>query len=82
MTTDLTGKDVDQVMGAFELNEDGTRVLHCPRGYEPKSAACLNKDRRYPDHPVGNTSIFISTCESIRDLYSVFKVFRKKAFHA
>ena len=37
VTTDLTGKDVDPVMGAFELNEDGTRVLHCPRGYEPKS---------------------------------------------
>ncbi len=37
VTTDLTGRDVDPVMGAFELNEDGTRVLRCPAGNVPKS---------------------------------------------
>lgn len=37
ITTDLKGKDVDSVTGAFELNEDGTRVLHCPAGNVPKS---------------------------------------------
>lgn len=37
ITTALTGKDVDPVIGAFEISEDGTKVLHCPKGYAPKS---------------------------------------------
>ena len=37
ITTALTGKDVDPVMGAFKLSEDGTKVLCCPKGHAPKS---------------------------------------------
>jgi hypothetical protein len=40
VTTDLTGRDVDTVLGAFEFNEDGTKVLRCPAGHEPKSCSC------------------------------------------
>lgn len=37
VTTDLTGKDVDPIMGAFQFNEEGTRVTCCPAGNVPKS---------------------------------------------
>lgn len=37
VTTDLLGKDVEPVMGDFKFSEDGTRVLRCPAGHEPKS---------------------------------------------
>ena len=37
ITTDLTGKDVDPVMGAFQFSEDGTKVTSCPAGHKPKS---------------------------------------------
>ena len=37
ITTDLTGKDVDPIMGAFQFSEDGTKVTSCPAGNVPKS---------------------------------------------
>lgn len=43
VTTDLVGKDVDIVMGAFEFNEDGTKVLKCPAGNEPKSCTYISQ---------------------------------------
>ena len=43
ITTDLTGKDVDVVMGAFEFNEDGTEVLSCPAGNKPKSCTYIKQ---------------------------------------
>ena len=38
ITTDLTGRDVDPIMGAFQFSEDGTRVTRCPAGNAPKSS--------------------------------------------
>ena len=43
ITTDLTGKDVDVVMGAFEFNDDGTEVLSCPAGNKPKSCTYIKQ---------------------------------------
>lgn len=43
ITTDLTGKDVDVVIGAFEFNEDGTEVLKCPAGNKPKSCTYIRQ---------------------------------------
>ena len=43
VTTDLTGKDVDIVMGAFEFNDDGTEVLSCPAGHKPKSCTYISQ---------------------------------------
>ena len=43
VTTDLTGRDVDAVMGAFEFNEDGTEVLSCPAGNSPKSCTYVKQ---------------------------------------
>lgn len=37
VTTDLTGKDADPIMGRFAFNEDGTALISCPTGYAPKS---------------------------------------------
>lgn len=43
VTTDLTGRDVDAVMGAFEFNEDGTKVITCPAGNQPKSCTFIRQ---------------------------------------
>lgn len=37
ITTSLSGREVSDIMADFEFNEEGTKVLHCPAGYEPKS---------------------------------------------
>ena len=33
VVTALTGKDPDTIMGEFQFNEDGTKVLRCPMGF-------------------------------------------------
>lgn len=38
VTTDLKGADVSDHWADFEFNEDGTKVLKCTGGYEPKSS--------------------------------------------
>ena len=43
VTTGLSGKDPDIIMGEFELSEDGTSVLRCPMGYVPEM--CTYKER-------------------------------------
>nr|MCR5403251.1 transposase [Butyrivibrio sp.] len=43
VTTDLTGKDVDVVIGAFKFNEAGTEVLSCPAGHSPKSCTYISQ---------------------------------------
>ena len=37
VNTDLSGKFVDDILAEFVFNEEGTKVLRCPAGYEPKS---------------------------------------------
>lgn len=37
VNTGLSGKPVDDILADFVINEDGTKVLRCPAGYEPKS---------------------------------------------
>lgn len=39
VNTDLSGKPVDEILADFVFNEEGTRVLRCPAGYEPKSCS-------------------------------------------
>ena len=43
ITTDLPGKDVPAIVGKFELNEEETRVLKCPAGYEPLSSSFIRQ---------------------------------------
>ena len=43
ITTDLTGRDVDVVMGAFSFSDDGTKVPSCPAGNAPKSCTYVNQ---------------------------------------
>ena len=35
--TDLTGRDVNEFLSNFKMNEDCTQVLECPNGHAPKS---------------------------------------------
>lgn len=37
VTTDLKGKDVDDIWANFKFSEDGTRIIQCPAGHAPKS---------------------------------------------
>lgn len=39
ITTSLTGRDTEDIMADFEFNEEGTKVLKCPAGYQPKSCS-------------------------------------------
>ena len=43
VTTDLIGRDVDVVMGAFEFSEDGKSVLKCPAGNAPRSCSYVKQ---------------------------------------
>lgn len=43
VTTDLSGKDVPEIIGEFELNEEGTQVLKCPAGHTPKSTSYIRQ---------------------------------------
>ena len=43
ITTDLTGKDVNPIFADFEFNEDGTRVITCPVGNQPKGCTYIKQ---------------------------------------
>lgn len=43
VVTALTGKDPDMIMGEFQFNEDGTKVLRCPMGHEPEKSTFHSK---------------------------------------
>ena len=38
ITTSLTGRDTADIMAEFEFNAEGTKVLYCPSGHEPRAA--------------------------------------------
>lgn len=39
VNTNLSGKEPDRFLASFVLSEDGTRIVKCPAGYEPKSSS-------------------------------------------
>lgn len=41
VTTDLPGSDVPEIIGQFELNEPGTKVIRCPAGNTPRSSSYI-----------------------------------------
>lgn len=43
ITTSLTGKPAPDILADFEFNEEGTKVLRCPAGYEPKRRMNVQK---------------------------------------
>ena len=43
ITTNLTGRDTDEIMADFVLSEDGSRVEKCPNGQTPKSCSYNQK---------------------------------------
>lgn len=46
ITTDLTGRDTADIMADFEFNEEGTKVLKCPAGHEPKSCSYMKSSKQ------------------------------------
>lgn len=46
VTTDLKGADVSDHWADFEFNEDGTKVLRCAGGHEPKSCVYDKTNQR------------------------------------
>ena len=38
ITTNLTGKPAPDILAEFEFNEDGTKIVRCPAGHQPKAA--------------------------------------------
>ena len=38
-TTNLTGREAEDILADFEFSEDGRKVLRCPNGHEPKSCS-------------------------------------------
>ena len=47
ITTNLTGKDTDEIMADFVLSEDGTSVISCPYGQQPKSCSYNKKTETF-----------------------------------
>ena len=47
VNTNLTGKEPDEFLAGFELNEDETRVLKCPAGYDAKSCSYNAKTEQF-----------------------------------
>lgn len=41
ITTSLVGRDAPDILADFEFNEEGTRILKCPAGHEPKSCTYM-----------------------------------------
>ncbi len=46
VTTNLKGTPADDIAADFELSEDGTKVLHCPAGHEPKKCTYEPSNQR------------------------------------
>ena len=39
VTTNLTGRETEDILAEFEFSEDGQKVVRCPGGHEPKSCS-------------------------------------------
>lgn len=48
--TNLTGIPTHEIYSQFVFNTDGTKVLKCPAGYEPKSFTCNSKTKACTCH--------------------------------
>ena len=46
ITTSLTGKPAPDILADFEFNEEGTKVLRCPAGHEPKSCSYMKQSNQ------------------------------------
>ena len=86
VTTDLKGKDVDDIWADFKFSEDGTRILQCPAGHAPKSSVYdSNTQRCKASFPIG----ICSTCPhrekchpAMHKRVATVKVAQRTAFHA
>lgn len=61
VNTDLSGKPVDSILAEFVFNEEGTKVLRCPAGYEPKSCSYTG-EKSQQFHPYCEENIMQTGC--------------------
>ena len=47
INTNLTGKEPDEFLAGFELNDEGNRVLRCPAGCDAKSCSFNEKTEQF-----------------------------------
>ena len=58
ITTDLAGKDVDPIFAEFQFNEEGTRVIACPAGNQPKGCTYIKQSG------MCRVSFFLDQCQN------------------
>lgn len=46
ITTSLVGREAPDILADFLFNEEGTKVLKCPAGYEPKSCSYMKQSHQ------------------------------------
>ena len=46
ISTSLVGRETPDIFANFEFNEEGTKVLQCPAGHEPKSCSYMKPSKQ------------------------------------
>lgn len=86
VTTDLKGKDVDDIWADFEFSEDGTEVLQCPAGHAPKSSVYDSNSQRckasFPIGVCGSCPNREKCHPAMHKRVATVKVAQRTAFHA
>lgn len=86
VTTDLKGADVSDHWADFEFNEDGTRVLKCPGGHEPKSCVYDSANQRcklsFPLNTCRNCPHYKDCHPKEHKRVATVKVAMRTSFHA
>lgn len=86
VTTDLKGADVSDHWADFEFNEDGTKVLKCAGGHEPKSCVYDKANQRckvsFPLDTCRNCLHYKECHPNEHKRVATVKVAMRTAFHA
>lgn len=86
VTTDLKGADVSDHWADFVFNEDGTKVLQCAGGHEPKSCVYDKNSQRckisYPIETCRNCPYYKDCHPKEHKRVATVKVAMRTSFHA
>ena len=86
VTTDLKGADVSDHWADFEFNEDGTKVLKCAGGHEPKSCVYDSNNHRckvsFPLSTCRNCPYYKECHPKEHKRVATVKIAMRTAFHA
>lgn len=86
VTTDLKGSEVSEHWADFEFNEDGTKLLRCAAGHEPKSSVYDKNTQRckasFPLATCRNCPYYSQCHPTEHKRVATVKVAMRTAFHA